>query len=129
MLGAGALGAERLRRLPRSDDDVAGPVGEPLKGRLRGRREDVRCQRRGEPLVYCLLGHAERGADLGPGPAVATAPVDEVPEQGIGGLFQLCGRGGGGDELVERLVGARVVADGVDQLLKRGRWRHGSTLS
>jgi hypothetical protein len=56
--------------------------------------------------MHGLLADPERIADLAPGPAVAAAAVDEVPEQGIRGLFQLGRRGGSRDELVERLVGA-----------------------
>ena len=82
-----------------------------------------------EPLLRALLRHAERGPDLGPGPARMTRRLDEVPEQQVGLAGDLARDLGGGRDARERVpVGASVV-HGLDELRQRGCGRHRSTLS
>ena len=128
MQGADLVVAEDKRSLPGCGDNGRARSVNRSKVDAGVAGNDVRSDRRRESLMHGLLGDAEGSADLRPGPAVATAAVDEVPEQGVGGLLQLRGGGGGRDQLVQRLLGVSVLADRVDEFLERRRRRHASTL-
>ena len=91
-----------------------------------GRRRGVAVH---EPLLRALLRHAERGADLGPGPARVTRRVDEVPEQQVRLAGDLARHLGGGRDARERVLVGAAVVHGLDELGQRRGGCHRSTLS
>lgn len=85
-----------------------------------------------ETFLGRLLGDAHTAADVGPGRAGATGPVDEVADQVVGDLSEMLGGENGVRQLFEG-IGVDLL-DGVDEVVQPhgiahgDRIRHSSTI-
>lgn len=75
-----------------------------------------------------LLAHAQRGADLGPGPSAAPALIDEVAEEGVADRFELGHGSGRLGNLVERVAAGGGSPNRLDEFREAGWSCHASTI-
>ncbi len=101
--------------LPADLDDVARAGGEAAERALH------------EALLGGLLGDAEGGPDLAPGVPEPSTLVDEMGQQGVGGVRDRGAERGGGAELGECIVARCGRSDGGDEIVE-GESGHSSML-